>query len=236
MDEFRHLLENHSLFSDVKSDELELLFDIAEQVSYAENQFIFNVGDPAGNLYLIETGAVDLIGYLSGGIERVMMTIRPGGIVGALAMFGKEERAVSARAAEDSTALVFDIAELNDLIENNKGIGERISRFITMDIADRLHVAVESLRQNFEWTLEVSGVSALNLRQLIIDRAEISVELVTGKRLTGTILKVEEHGTGFELFLSTAKGNVHFIPYHAIVEVSLQKSALESSTDLDQNM
>ena len=35
MDEFRRLLENHSAFTDVSSDELDQIFDIAEQVSSA---------------------------------------------------------------------------------------------------------------------------------------------------------------------------------------------------------
>ena len=231
MDEFRRLLENNSAFTDVGSDEIDQIFDIADQVSYSADQIVFKQGEPADRLYLIATGAIDLFGYLSGDIERVMMTVREGGVVGTLAMFGQTERSFSARAAEDTTALAFDMTELSALIESNNQIGVRILRFLTGDIAERLQVAIESLHQNLEWTLEVSGVAALNLKQLILDRAEITVELVTGKRLTGTILKAEEHDNGFELFLSTAKGNVHFIPYHAIVDVSLQKNVLKSSSD-----
>ena len=229
MDEFRRLLANQAVFADMTPDEMELLYEIAEEVRFNEGQIIFKEGDPADSLHWLATGAVDLFGYLSGGIERVMMTIRPGGVVGALALFGQDKRPVFARAAEETTAFTFNRSDLNDLIDTSNGIGRQILRFLTNDIARRLHAAVESLRQNLEWTLEVSGVAALNLRQLIIDQAEISVDLVTGRRLTGTILKAEERETGFELFLSTAKGNIHFIPYHAIVDVSLQKQSVTSS-------
>ena len=62
------------------------------------------------------------------------------------------------------------------------------------------------------------------------------METVTGKRIDGILLKTEERSSGFELFLSTENGQIHYIPYHAIADITLPKAAIPTSIEMLPNL
>ena len=140
-------------------------------------------------------------------------------------------RDVSARAAETSKLYRFDGQALSSLTTTNHGLGVKLLHLVSDLLSKRLRLMIATLRQNLEWTLQVSGLASLDISQLIIDRATIEIELVNGKQLSGTIIKAEDRSSGFELFLATDDGTVHFIPYHAIVSVSLPSDAIKTNLD-----
>jgi hypothetical protein len=118
------------------------------------------------------------------------------------------------------------------LMATHQSLGVKVLRLLADLLSKRLRIAIANLRQNLEWTLQVSGLASLDITQLIVDRVSIVIELVNGKQLTGSIMKAEEHPDGgFELFVATNDGTVHFIPYHAIVSASLPGDAIKTDSD-----
>jgi len=236
MREIQQLLSEHTIFASFNADEIQQLAAIAEKVEFAAGEGIFNEDDPGDTMYLVAFGAVDLFAYLADNIEQTILTVRAGGVVGALSLIDQGPRPINARAAEMTKAYAFQREALNTLIGTQPDLGLKIYQLLSNLLGQRLRVAIANLRQNIEWTLQVSGVATLDIRQLITDRVEISIELVNGNQITGTILKAEAHQTGFELFLTTPEGTIHFIPYHAIVSASLPKGAIKAGSDSLPNL
>jgi CRP-like cAMP-binding protein len=236
MEEIQQLLTAHPIFRPLTAHQIEAIADTAQAVRFSTGDLIFRQGDPGDTVLLVASGAIDLFTYLSGDIERTLHTVRAGQLVGALAVVDPGERPAWARAAEPTQAYRFDRNDLVTLLDQHPDVGIRIMRFVADNIAQGMRVALAQLHQNLEWTLEVAGVAALDVRQLIVDQAEVVVELINGKRLTGVIVKAEAHRENFELFLKTDAGKVHFIPYHAIVDVSLPLEKISSAQDTMANL
>lgn len=236
MEEIQQLLTAHPIFSPLAPRQIEVIANTAQEVRFNTGDIVFRQGDPGDAMLLVASGQIDLYTYLSGDIERALHTVRAGHLVGALAMVDPGERPAYARAAEPTQVYRFDRSDLVTLFDQQPELGLRVMRFVADNIAQGLRAAMEQLHQNLEWTLEVAGVAALDIRQLIVDQAEVVVELINGKRLTGVIVKAEAHKENFELFLKTDAGKVHFIPYHAIVDVSLPLDNITSAQDTMANL
>jgi CRP-like cAMP-binding protein len=231
MKELKKLLSEHLPLVSFDDDEIIMLAEIAEIVEFPDGDVLFQEADPGDSIYLVASGAVDLYTRLKGDVEQTLLTVRPSGFVGALALIDDGPRDVNARAAEACMVYKFDSHELSSLTTTHHGLGVKLMRLVSDLLSKRLRLMVASLRQNLEWTLQVSGLASLDISQLIIDRATIEIELVNGKQLSGTIIKAEDRPSGFELFLAANDGTVHFIPYHAIVSASLPSDAIKTNLD-----
>jgi CRP-like cAMP-binding protein len=231
MPELKQLLAANISVVSFDEDEITMLDEIAELVEFQEVEILFRETDPGDSIYLVATGAVDLYTCLKGGIEQTLMTVRQSGFVGALALIDDGTRDINARVTESSSIYRFDGQVLISLSATHHGLGIKLLRFVSDLLSKRMRLIVASLKQNLEWTLQVSGLATLDINQLIIDQATVKIELVNGKHLSGTIIKAEDHQSGFELFLATNDKTVHFIPYHAIVSASLPSDAIKTNLD-----
>ena len=231
MPELKQMLAVHLSMLSFDEDEITMLAKIAELVEFQEGEILFRETDPGDSIYLVATGAVDIYTCLKGGVEQNLMTVRQSGFVGALALIDDGARDVNARATEVSSIYRFDGQALNSLSAKHHGLGIKLLRFVSDLLSKRMRLMIASLKQNLEWTLQVSGLATLDISQLIIDQATIKIELINGKELFGTIIKAEERQSGFELFLATNERTVHFIPYHAIVSASLPSDAIKTNLD-----
>ena len=151
-------------------------------------------------------------------------------------MIEDEIRDINARAVEETTAYRFDRDKLHALITDKHGLGVKLLRLLNDILSKRLRIVINNLRQNMDWTLQVSGLASLDISQLMVDQVNIVVDLVNTKQLCGIIMKAEEHPSGFDLFLKTNKGHVHFIPYHAIVSASLPVDAITTEPNESSGM
>lgn len=236
MKELKELINEHQAVVTFDDGDIEILTDIAEVVELAQGQILFRERDPGDCVYLVISGAVDMFTCLNEDIEQTIMTVRSGGFVGALAMIEDETREISARVGEETKAYKFDRLKLHSLIIEEHVLGVKLLRLLADILSKRLRIALNSLRQNLEWTMQISGLASLDISQLIVDRVDIVVELVNGKQLCGIIMKAEDRPSGFELFLKTNDGNVHFIPYHAIVSTSLSVEAIKTDSNQSSSM
>lgn len=236
MKELKELINEHQAVVTFDDGDIEILTDIAEVVELAQGQILFRERDPGDCVYLVISGTVDMFTCLNEDIEQTIMTVRSGGFVGALVMIEDETREISARVGEETKAYKFDRLKLHSLIIEEHVLGVKLLRLLADILSKRLRIALNSLRQNLEWTMQISGLASLDISQLIVDRVDIVVELVNGKQLCGIIMKAEDRPSGFELFLKTNDGNVHFIPYHAIVSTSLSVEAIKTDSNQSSSM
>lgn len=229
MKELKELLDEHYTIVSFDDGDIEILAEIAELVEMVPGDVLFREQDPADSVYLVIYGAVDLFTCFNENIDQTIMTIRTGGFVGIMAIIGDEVRDINARIAEKTKAYKFDREKLQSLLAEKNSLGVKFLRLFNNVLGKRLHITMSSLRQNLEWTMQVSGLASLDISQLIVDQVNIVIELVNGKQLEGIIIKAEEHPPGFELFVKTSADNIHFIPYHAIVSASIPLSLLKTN-------
>jgi len=236
MKELKELLNEHYTVVSFDDGDIEILAEIAELVEMVPGDVLFREQYPADSVYLVIYGAVDLFACFNENIDQTIMTVRTGGFVGIMAIIDDEVRDINARIAEKTKAYKFDREKLQSLLAEKNSLGVKFLRLFNNVLGKRLHITMSSLRQNLEWTMQVSGLASLDISQLIVDQVNIVIELVNGKQLEGIIIKAEEHPPGFELFVKTSAGNIHFIPYHAIVSASIPLSLLKTNLNDSSGM
>ena len=232
MTDLRELLATH-LSVEFDDSEVETLAEIAQHGQYEEGHLLFTEADPGDSIYLVGSGAVDLYTIVEGNLEQTLLSVREGGFIGILALLEDASRDINARVSESAELYRFEKESLERLLSDGKQLGFKLLRVAAQISATRTRIVLASLRKNLEWTLQVSGLAALDISQLIVDQVDIKIEMINGKHLTGTIMKAEERPHGYELYVKTGEGTIHFIPYHAIASASfpLGKVGSDSSTN-----
>jgi CRP-like cAMP-binding protein len=107
------LLKGIYLFKDATNDDLASLMEIAAARKYAQGELLFNGGDKADAMFVVEIGTVDIVPT---GKELAVVTIGSGQAFGEMAFFTRGERPASARAREMTDALRIPFAALERLL------------------------------------------------------------------------------------------------------------------------
>ena len=204
----------------LEDSEVEILTAIAELGNYEKGEVLFEANDPGDSVYMVSSGAVDLYTIVNSDIEQTLLSVREGGFIGIIALIDDGARDINARVSEKADLYKFEKDNLSHIISDGGELGLKLLRLIADIASKRTRIVLNSLRQNLEWTMQVSGLADLDISQLIIDQVKIKIEMMNGKNITGTIMKAEKHPQGYELFIKTSDGALHFIPYHAIASAS----------------
>ena len=231
MKTLKELLDQHHTIVSFDNGDIDILSGISEIVALEQGELLFQEQDSGDSVYLVISGSIDMFSRFKEDLEQTIMTVRDGGFVGAMAMMDDEVRSINARAVEQTEVYKFDCDKLQSIIAANDSLSSKLLRLFNVILNQRLRIAMNSLRQNVEWGLQVSGLASLDISQLIVNQVNIVIHLVNGHQLEGVIVKAEEHPSGFELFVKTDDNNLHFVPYHAIVSASLPLDALKSNPD-----
>ena len=123
-----------SLSSDSRS---ELLYD-AERRLLASGEVLFEAGDEATTLYILERGEIALEVAIPGPETRELMRLAPGQVFGWSAILGRHLETATARATAPSEVIVIDAKALLASIESNHRLGVDLYRTLAGVIASRL--------------------------------------------------------------------------------------------------
>lgn len=231
MKTLKELLDEHHTIVSFDNGDIEILSGISETVNLEQGDILFQDHDLGDALYLVISGSIEMFTRFSENLDQTIMAVRAGGFVGAMALMDDAIRDINARAAEQTEVYKFDCGKLQSIITANDNLSSKLLRLFNAILSQRLRIVMNSLRQNLEWTIQVSGLASLDLSQLIINQVNIVIHLVNGHQLEGVIVKAEEQPSGVELFVKTSDNNLHFIPYHAIVSASLPLDVLKPNPD-----
>jgi CRP-like cAMP-binding protein len=218
-------------FFGMDPEEIGALADLFEEREFAAGETIYAAGDPGGDLLLVTEGAVEAVVTISEGVEKLVATVREGAIFGTVSYVDGQEQPVTARAVEATKALALSRASYDEFWNAHPRGAARLIWVLAGKISSDARLMAEEVRKNVEWTLRVSGAAALNLHTLISDKVQIALDLLSGRRIVGTLLKVEDSPGGTEITVSTPEGRIALVPYHAIEMLSLSEEAMPSSPD-----
>jgi CRP/FNR family transcriptional regulator, cyclic AMP receptor protein len=107
------LLNRIYLFEDATDADIASLIGIATPRKYRQGEFVFNEGDEADAMFVVEMGTVDMVPT---GKELAIVTIGSGQAFGEVAFFRRGKRPGSARAREASTVLRIPFDRLEQLL------------------------------------------------------------------------------------------------------------------------
>jgi CRP-like cAMP-binding protein len=189
LEERINLLTASPLCSGLSRDDMVKIASCARPKSFARDETLFIQGEPAKCLLLIRTGAVKITQISSGGNEVILWMYGRANVLGVLSDPRGDRHPSSARAMEATTALVWDCATLQQLMD----VCPRIRQNLSQVLMNRLHELEERFREVA--TEKVPRRLALALLRLskhvgkrVHEGVEVSLSREELAQMTGTTL------------------------------------------------
>jgi CRP-like cAMP-binding protein len=189
MEERVNLLNDSPLCTGLSREEMVKLASCARPRAFTRDESLFMQGQPARCLVLIRTGAVKITQISSSGNEVILWMYGRGNVLGVLSDPTGESHPSSARAMEPTTALVWDCATVQNLVEGCPRIRQNLSQVLM----SRLNELEERFREVA--TEKVPRRLALALMRLskhvgkkVHEGIEVSLSREELAQMTGTTL------------------------------------------------
>ena len=99
------LLQEMAVFGAVRTDVLEFLLGLSRTVQVASGAYFFRQGDPGEVMFVLESGAVEVLKGVDGQAPRVLKRLAAGDCFGEMALMDLAPRSASVRAVEDCVAV-----------------------------------------------------------------------------------------------------------------------------------
>lgn len=189
LEERMSLLNASPLGVGLSHDEVLKIASCARPKAFGRDESLFMQGQPARCLVLVRTGAVKVTQISSGGNEVILWMYGRGNVLGVLSEPAGDCHPSSARAMEPTTALVWDCATLQNLME----VCPRIRQNLSQVLMTRLNELEERFREVA--TEKVPRRLALALLRLskhvgkkVTEGVEVSLSREELAQMTGTTL------------------------------------------------
>ena len=119
------LLRGIYLFKDANEEDLASLAGITAPRSYLQGEMVFNEGDEADAIFVVEIGTVDIV---PAGKELAVATVGANQAFGELAFFSRGKRPASARAREKSSLCRIPFDRLERLLDERPALALGFNR------------------------------------------------------------------------------------------------------------
>lgn len=215
-----------ALFEELAESEMAAVREVMTAAEWQAGEAVYSLGDPGGSMFAVLEGAIEIYSIVSG-TEKLFMTVREGQVFGLLSVLDAGTRPGHARALEPTRALVMDRPGLDQLLDRHPEIGVKVLRGLGRTLGERVRMLTEQFEATVAWNLEVTGLASLGLERLMTERIEVTVETTRGEPLSGSLLRLESSAAGHELYVETSDHQIHVIPYHAIVRLSVARDRIE---------
>jgi uncharacterized membrane protein len=139
------------LFSSLPAAQLGHLNEAASRRLYRAGETVFTHGELPEYLYVVEHGTIDIVLPAQGG-DIIVATFEPGSFFGELAVFDRQPRTATARAAMDSSLICIPLPAVAEVLDQHAGAARH---FISV-VIHRLRGADELLSR-----LQIKNVNEL---------------------------------------------------------------------------
>jgi len=137
---------------------------LVHEMAIEKGATVYRTGDEADALYLVVSGAVDL---LDG--ENIVARIGPGEPFGESVLVDGERRLATARVALDATLLVLPREGVALLLELHPSLRERVSTLLFRRAKHAVHVAVGTARKRPSEVVLIDGWTEEGERQAFVE-------------------------------------------------------------------
>ncbi len=122
---------------DLTDAQVETLLPMAEEREAANDEVLYNQGDPAEHFFLLVEGKVILEADVAPSVSASLNSVKPGYVFGWTAAIGGQHE-LRARAVEASDILAFDGEALIRLMREDHDLGYRIMSAMLRLLKNRL--------------------------------------------------------------------------------------------------
>ncbi len=117
-------LRQYEIFGVFSDDQLSELARISEKKAYKRPEHIYERGDPATHLFLVNKGLVSLRDIRFGDLVGISFeTCGPGALFGTASLMKPHEYSLTAVCMEDSEVIAIEAKGLSELCEKSPGLG-----------------------------------------------------------------------------------------------------------------
>ena len=139
------------LFQGLPESKIERITSISRDIQIQKEEWLFYEGQTADSLYLLTSGAVELLTKLEETIELPVAIVRTeGGCFGIGALVPPYLYSLSARCASDSSLLVIKQADIQYLIDSDSELGCTLMTNLAKKLLDRLKETRQTSKIHFK--------------------------------------------------------------------------------------
>jgi CRP-like cAMP-binding protein len=132
------------LFQGLPQSQIERIVAITREQQYQKGQWLFHEEQEATHLYLVKSGAVELVIKVEDTIEIPIAVVRPdNGCLGVSALIDPYQYSLSARCLDDSTLLAISQTQLVELMNADA----ELHRIVMANLAKKLLNRLKETRQ-----------------------------------------------------------------------------------------
>ncbi|HLF99878.1 MAG TPA: Crp/Fnr family transcriptional regulator [Acidimicrobiia bacterium] len=166
-----HVLASTQLINELPGDVIESLRTQAEVRHFERNELIFQEGDRAEELYVVQMGQVAIATKSVDGRESVVAVLEPPSLFGELPLFDEAPRMADARALQPTDIVAVRYEHVRAVLDERPQLLWGIVRLL----AQRLRSADEALADAV--LLDVPGRTAKRLLELAGDADDFATSL-----------------------------------------------------------
>ena len=152
-------------FSNLTLEESQIVQPLLKEKTLKSGEFLIQEGEIGYEVYLIETGAVEILKKDIDGQLYQINKLSSGDCVGEFVLFDKIPRSASARAIQETTVLCLNVIALK---KNHPEIAKKIAMNFTAPFTSRLEEAndlsIFTLRKAVAKTKKLNEISRLTLQ------------------------------------------------------------------------
>ena len=142
------------LFKGLNADQMEKVMAIGNQMSMKKGQQIFREGQEADGVYILKSGAVELMTTVEKGFALPISILRePGDVFGTSALVPPHQYSLSARCVEKGVLVCMETSALRKLAERNQKIECQMMTNLAAYFLDRLKETRQEVKIHFKTLL-----------------------------------------------------------------------------------
>ena len=139
------------IFKGLSETQLQRLTSAVKERQIPKNQWLFQEGSNADRIYILKTGAVEMLTKVNGEYELPINIIRSKDeCFGTSALVPPHEYSLSARCAEDATILEIKREDLEKITAEDSAMGCIIMKNLAKNLLDRLKETREEVKIHFK--------------------------------------------------------------------------------------
>lgn len=141
-------LASISLFSSLDMDERRELLNLAEPFSFPAGTLIFDQGDLADGMYVLERGKVQLWARLLGEEQIALAQVGAGGVLGEFALIDHGTRSAAAEVIDLAQGYFFSQRRFELLHTDNRSAARKTMHELRLSLCQRLRAASSELGES----------------------------------------------------------------------------------------
>jgi len=139
------------IFKGLSETQLQRLTSAVKERQIPKNQWLFQEGSSADRIYILKTGAVEMLTKVNGEYELPINIIRSKDeCFGTSALVPPHEYSLSARCAEDATILEIKREDLEKITAEDSAMGCIIMKNLAKNLLYRLKETREEVKIHFK--------------------------------------------------------------------------------------